>query len=66
MGPLTTVTPSGIREAGAIAPLVALLHAGADFAAARNAAGALANLAAKNAANQDVIRKASNYNYELL
>jgi hypothetical protein len=47
-----------IREAGAIPPLVALLHAGAESEAAKNAAGALRILAGKNSTNQDAIREA--------
>ena len=43
-----------IREAGGIAPLVALLGAGADSEAAVNAAGALINLA-DNATNENAI-----------
>ena len=46
-----------IREAGGIAPLVALLGAGADSDVARCAAGALWNLA-DNATNEDAIREA--------
>ena len=48
---------NAIREAGAIAPLVALLQAGAGSAAATNAAGALWNLASSNDA-RNAIRKA--------
>ena len=47
-----------IREAGAIPPLVALLHAGAESKAAENAAGALAYLAFNNRTNPDAIREA--------
>jgi hypothetical protein len=46
-----------IREAGAIPPLVALLNAGAESEAAKNAADALWNLAI-NPTNQDAIREA--------
>ena len=46
-----------IREAGAIPPLVALLHAGAESKAAESAAGALWNLA-NNPTNRDAIREA--------
>ena len=47
-----------VCEAGGIAPLVALLHAGAESPAARNAAAALQNLASDNAAIRDAIREA--------
>jgi hypothetical protein len=47
-----------IREAGAIPPLVALLHAGAESKAANYAADALCNLALDNPTNQDAIREA--------
>ena len=46
-----------IREAGGIAPLVALLGAGSDSEAAGDAAGALRNLS-ENATNKDAIREA--------
>ena len=45
-------------EAGAIAPLVALLQAGAGSEAARNAAGALRSLANSNDTNKNAIREA--------
>ena len=47
-----------MREAGAIAPLVALLQAGAGSEAARNAAGALWNLANSNDTNKNAICEA--------
>jgi hypothetical protein len=49
---------NAIREAGAIAPLVALLQAGAGSEAATIAAGALANLASSNDTIKNAIREA--------
>ena len=50
--------PDAIREAGAIPPLVALLHAGAESEAAESGACALWILACDNSTNQDAIREA--------
>ena len=49
---------NAIREAGAIAPLVVLLQAGACSAAATSAAGALGNLAYSNDTIKNAIRVA--------
>ena len=49
---------NAVREAGAIAPLVVLLQAGAGSEAATSAAGALWNLVIANGINKNAIREA--------